>query len=80
MTIFNLNVLLSFDGETYITSNIEESKHDHSNTFGLAIYKNKILTTGGAIKAPNVETKSNKTELLDMETYKWSDAADFPAM
>ena len=69
----------SFDGETYTSSGIEEAKIGHIHS-GLAVYKNKLLTTGGGNKTGGSTTIGNKTELLDMTTYKWSDADDFPAM
>ena len=67
-----------FDGYSYDVGGIfeiEESKYDHGFTLGLAIYQNKILTTGGI----NSNFR-NKTELLDLTNYEWSDAADFPAL
>ena len=65
-----------FDGHRFDREGIlEESKYDHGETRGLAIYQNKILTTGG-----NDSKFGNKTELLDLTNYVWSDAADFPAM
>ena len=43
-------------------------------TLGLANYKGKALTAG----CNSFDVCSFKTELLDMETLRWSDGRDYP--
>ena len=63
---------LSFDGEKFIA--IEDSEFPHDMTLRLGNYRGAAFTTGGQ--------GSNdwwpKSEILNMETMKWSEAPDWP--
>ena len=61
----------SFDGEFFHSAG--SSKYSHRNTFGMANYNGKALTTGC-----NENGCGLKTELMDMNTLTWSDGPDFP--
>ena len=61
----------SFDGQNYRM--IESSKYVHYRTLGLANYKNEALTTGCEYGSCD-----RKTEILNMETMKWSEGPDYP--
>ena len=63
----------SFDGGKY--DSVESSKYSHQNTHGLGNYKGKALTTG--CYKSNADC-SFATEILDMNTMKWSDGPDYP--
>ena len=62
-----------FDGVDYQA--VENSKYSHRQTFGLANYRGNALTTGCYYMNTDC---SFKTEIMDMETMKWSDAPDYP--
>ena len=66
----------SFDGDFY--HSVESSKYSHLNTYVLANYENKALTTGCQYGTVNAESECVKTELLNMETLQWSDGPDYP--
>ena len=63
---------LSFDGEEY--DSIVLSKYSHIWTLGLANYRGKALTSG----CNSFGECKFKTELLDMNTLRWSDGPDYP--
>ena len=63
----------SFDGEYY--HSIESSKYSHQMACALGNYKGKALAVG--CYTENADC-SFATELLDMNTLKWSDGPDFP--
>ena len=63
---------LSFDGEEY--DSIVLSKYSHIWTLGLANYRGKALTSG----CNSFGDCKFKTELLDMNTLRWSDGPDYP--
>ena len=65
-------MLFSFDGEYY--HSIESTKYSHEYTYGLGNYKGKALAVG----CYSTNGCGFKTELLDMNTLKWSDGPDFP--
>ena len=66
------NDFSSFDGNLY--QRAESSSYPHGYTYGLANYKGKAITTG-------CYTSSScyvKTELMDMNTMKWSNGPNYP--
>ena len=63
---------LSFNGEEY--DSIVLSKYSHIWTLGLANYRGKALTSG----CNSFGDCKFKTELLDMNTLRWSDGPDYP--
>jgi len=63
--------MLRFDGEYFQTAG--SSKFSHRNTLGMGTYKNKALTTG----CNEDYVCGKRTELMDMETLKWSDGQNF---
>ena len=63
-----------FDGE--FCHSAGSSTYSHKNTFGMANYLGKALTTGCGVNDSigcGVET-----ELMDMNTLTWSRGPDFP--
>ena len=68
----SLTVFPSFDGTVYHFAG--SAHYSHYRTHGLANYKGRALTTGCAER----NSCAKKTELLDMNTLKWSDGPDYP--
>ena len=69
LKIFNI----SFDGRLYQSVYLSSYSHDYA---GLANYKNQALTTGCA---GNIAKDCFvQSELLDMETLRWSYAPNYP--
>ena len=64
-------LFLSFDGSSYQSAGLSE--YSHSNTFGMANYRGKALTTGCWSGSCAV-----KTELMNMNTLTWSAGPDYP--
>ena len=64
----------SFDGENY--HSVENSKFYHKYN-QIADYRGEALVTGCSSYNGEFEC-SIKTEIMDMATMKWSDAADYP--
>ena len=62
----------SFDGEFFHSAG--SSKYSHRNTYGMANYKGKALTSGCGENSDC----SVKTELMNMDTLTWNDGPDFP--
>ena len=60
-----------FDGETYQSAG--SSAYSHKRTYGLANYRGRALTTGCYSSSCGV-----KTELMDMNTLRWSIGPDYP--
>ena len=67
-----LNFFLSFDGESYESAG--SSEYGHQDTYGLANYLGKALTTG----CNYYSGCEVKTELMDMNTLSWSAGPDYP--
>ena len=65
-------IAFSFDGEIY--DEIDKSRYQHHWTLGLANYRGRALTTG----CNSFGDCKYKTELLSLNTLKWSDGPDFP--
>ena len=63
---------LSFDGESFQYAS--NSTYTHRFTYGLANYKGKALTTG----CQDSQICYVKTEMMDINTLKWSDGPDYP--
>ena len=70
--IFDLRIF-RFDGQQF--RSIGSSKYSHQAVYGMSNYLGQALTTG-------CKDTSNgcgvKTELMDMETFKWTDGPDYP--
>ena len=62
---------LSFDGEKIEI--LASSTCDHEYSFGLANYRNLVLTTGSAKNS----SCYNRTELYNFTTNQWSDTSDY---
>ena len=78
-----ITCFFSFDGQNFTT--IAKSTHSHGKTLGLGNYKGRAITTGcneddwyGLIHPPGHIHCYLQTEILDMETMKWSVAAAYP--
>ena len=71
-----IKCFFSFDGENYDT--VKASKYGHGVTYGLGNYKGNAFTTGCHAKMRLDYDCSVKTEILDMKTMIWSQAADYP--
>ena len=74
LLFFNIKLKsnLSFDGEFFHSAG--STKYSHRNTFEMANYNGKALTTGCSENSGC----GVKTELMDMNTLTWSDGPDFP--
>ena len=68
-------LLIRFDGE--FCHSADSSSYSHKNTFGMANYLGKALTTGCNNSAEHSGC-GVKTELMDMNTLTWSSGPDFP--
>ena len=66
------NLFSRFDGQSFQSAG--SSGYSHSDTYGLANYRGKALTTGCYGLSPCV-----KTELMDMTTLTWSAGPDYPS-
>ena len=64
--------MFRFDGENFHVAG--SSKFSHRYTLGMGNYKNKALTTG----CEGSYLCGDKTELMDMETLKWTNGTDYP--
>ena len=64
--------ILRFDGEYFLRAG--STKFGHRYTLGMGSYKNKALTTG----CNEGSSCGAKTELMNMETFQWSNGPDFP--
>ena len=65
------NFFSSFDGESYQSAG--SSEYSHADTYGMANYLGKALTTGCWSGSCAL-----KTELMDMTTLTWSSGPDYP--
>ena len=71
--IIVLILFIRFDGEFYHSAG--SSTYSHRDTYGMANYLGKALTTG----CSDGESSCNvKTELMDMNTLLWSSGPDYP--
>ena len=73
--IFDLFLIhfLSFDGEFY--QPFGSSTYSHTETWRIANYRCKALTTGCDDQNSDCDIK---TELMDMNTLSWSSGPDYP--
>ena len=71
-----LNFFLSFDGQSYQSAG--SSEYSHADTYGMANYLGKALTTGCFCTVPSLCSCAVKTELMDMNTLTWSSGPDYP--
>ena len=62
--------LLSFDGENYET--VASTRYSHVQTFGMAKYQGRPLTTGA------YHERSVKTEIMNLSTGGWEAGPDYP--
>ena len=70
---YNIRTLaFRFDGEQYSTAG--SSLYSHYLTLGMANYIGTALTTG----CYDSSRCYVKTELMDMQTLKWTDGPDYP--
>ena len=70
-----IEIRLSFDGESNQSAIIQSSEYSHRETYGMANYLGKALTTGCNNAS---STCGVKTELMDMNTLTWSAGPDYP--
>ena len=68
----SLYFVFRFDGKDF--ENVPSSKCDHEETYGLANYRGKALTTGSWFNSGCYV----RTELYDFKTNRWNDAPDYP--
>ena len=62
----------SFDGENLHSAGF--SKYSHRQTYGIANYKGKALSTG----CYDTTGCDVKTEVMDLNTMTWTDGPDYP--
>ena len=63
----------SFDGEIYQSAG--STAYSHTETWRIANYRGKALTTGCDEQTSDCVIK---TELMDMNTLTWSSGPDYP--
>ena len=65
-----INIFSSFNGATFKTE--QSSKFPHFDVMAIGSYRNSPFVTG------SYETNGLKTEILDYDSEKWEQLADFP--
>ena len=69
------DLFCSFDGKVFQSAG--STSYSHSSAVGMANYKGKALVTGCS-GLDGSSTCYVKTELMDMNSLKWSNGPDYP--